>query len=216
MEAAIMMNQLKSIVEQIRTFDIGEVVSKVRNFDIHNYSLHDIPFSGITLLIVITGIFVIILRANLSDNSPVTSNVNAALGSVSAAKKDSRAPPIPPPTEIVSLRIYPIKSCRGIELQGTRLRKTGLTLDRNWMFIDKKDRKFLTIRSDATMTLINTAIIDEKGEQMLEVRIQGTDTRVTVPAFPSKEWLESNTKLSTVEIWEQNTVSPVIHISQES
>jgi hypothetical protein len=117
------------------------------------------------------------------------------------------APPIPPPTEVVSLRIYPIKSCRGIEVKSTRLRKSGLTLDRNWMFIEKSDRKFMTIRGDASMTLIDTALVeDEKTkEQMLEVSIHGTDARVLVPAFPTKEWLEANTTLGTVEIWEKET-----------
>jgi hypothetical protein len=117
------------------------------------------------------------------------------------------APPIPPPTEVVNLRIYPIKSCRGIEINSTRLRKTGLTLDRNWMFIQKSDHVFMTIRGDSSMTLIDTALVeDEKThEQQLEVSIHGTDARILVPAFPTKEWLESNTKLVEVEIWEKKT-----------
>lgn len=117
------------------------------------------------------------------------------------------SPPIPPPTEIVSMRIYPIKSCRGIEVTNTRLRKTGLTLDRNWMFISKDDRKFMTIRGDSSMTLIDTNIVEDAvtKEQQLEISIHGTDARVLVPAFPSRQWLEKNTKLGTVEIWEQET-----------
>ncbi|EMC92150.1 hypothetical protein BAUCODRAFT_50055, partial [Baudoinia panamericana UAMH 10762] len=120
------------------------------------------------------------------------------------------APPLPPPTEVVSMRIYPVKSCRGIVVDNTRLRKTGLTLDRNWMFIDKSDRKFMTIRTDSSMTLVDTAIIDGKGDdgkpqQQLEISIHGTDARVTIPAFPTKDYLEKNTTLSTVEIWEAET-----------
>jgi uncharacterized protein len=116
-------------------------------------------------------------------------------------------PPIPPTTEVISMRIYPIKSCRGIEVDATRLRKSGLTLDRNWMFITKADRKFMTIRGDSSMTLIDTAIVQDEvtKEQMLEVSIHGTDARVLVPAFPTKEWLEKNTKLADVEIWEKET-----------
>ncbi|KAK3054684.1 hypothetical protein LTR09_004413 [Extremus antarcticus] len=117
------------------------------------------------------------------------------------------SPPIPPPTEVVNLRIYPIKSCRGIELDTTRLRKTGLTLDRNWMFISKSDRKFMTIRGDSSMTLIDTALVDDPdtNQQQLEISVHGTDARVLVPAFPSKEWLAANTTLGTVEIWEADT-----------
>lgn len=116
------------------------------------------------------------------------------------------APPIPPPSEVTSLRIYPIKSCRGIEVNTTRLMKTGLSLDRNWMFIGAEDRKFLTIRSDPSMTLIDTNItVNEKDEQILEVSIHGTDGKIAIPAFPSKEWLKQNTTLGTVEIWEAET-----------
>ena len=66
---------------------------------------------------------------------------------------------------------------------------------------------FLTIRSDPSMTLIDTEIIEDSpnAEQMLQVSIHGTDARIVIPAFPSKEWLEKNTTLSTVEIWEQET-----------
>jgi hypothetical protein len=151
----------------------------------------------------VIGFVIMMLLANFTNIG------QSAKGTVKEALPVSKpgAPPIPPPTEIVSMRIYPIKSCRGIEVDSTRLRKTGLTLDRNWMFISKADRKFMTIRGDSSMTLIDTAIVeDEKTkEQMLEVSIHGTDSRVLVPAFPSKEWLEKNTTLGTVEIWEQET-----------
>jgi uncharacterized protein YcbX len=43
--------------------------------------------------------------------------------------------------EIIELRIYPIKSCRGISLKKARLTKQGLDLDRRWMFVDAKTHK---------------------------------------------------------------------------
>lgn len=114
----------------------------------------------------------------------------------------------PQSTEIVSLRIYPIKSCRGIEIQNTRLYKTGLDLDRHWMFVDAKTREFLTIRSDPSMTLINTGLSGEgkKGKyETLHVAIHGTDKHIEVPCYPTPEWLEENTKLTKVEIWGEGT-----------
>ena len=98
----------------------------------------------------------------------------------------------PQSTEIVSLRIYPIKSCRGIEIQNTRLYKTGLDLDRHWMFVDAKTREFLTIRSDPSMTLIDTGLSGEgkKGKyETLHVAIHGTDKHIEVPCYPTPEWL---------------------------
>ena len=159
--------------------------------------------SGILLLTVILGFVTMFILANFTN---LGANAAPAMKEAAPISK-SGAPPIPPPTEVISLRIYPIKSCRGIEITTTRLRKTGLTLDRNWMFISKSDSKFMTIRGDASMTLIDTNLVeDEKTkEQMLEVSIHGTDARVLVPAFPTKEWLEANTTLGKVEIWEQET-----------
>lgn len=174
------------------------------------FSGGEINTSALILIAVIIGIFSIALYANLgtiSDRRDLLQN--NALGRGSEAVHDPNAPPIPPPTEITSLRIYPIKSCRGLELTHTRLKKSGLLLDRNWMFIGP-DRKFLTIRSDPSMTLIDTKIYESqedhnKGETFLEISIHGTDGRVKIPAFPTKKWLEENTKLSTVEIWGSET-----------
>lgn len=122
-----------------------------------------------------------------------------------ARAKTARKPAVS--TEIVSLRIYPIKSCRGIEVQSIRLHKTGLDLDRNWMFVDAKSRQFLTIRSDPTMTLIDTGLSgDNRGKwTTLHVGIHDTENHVDVPCYPTSEWLEANTKLTKVEIWGEDT-----------
>ncbi|TKA66790.1 hypothetical protein B0A49_06157 [Cryomyces minteri] len=111
--------------------------------------------------------------------------------------------PLPPPSEIISLRIYPIKSCQGFEVHKTTLHKTGLDLDRKWMFIDATTRNFLTIREISEMTLIDTAL-NAAGTE-LSISIQGKKDRVTIPAYPSKEWLEQNTKYAKGTIWGAET-----------
>lgn len=162
--------------------------------------------SGMVLIAVVVVLFTMGFVANLGQTSDVLKDkLNPAVGSGSGVVQRKGDPPIPPPSEITSLRIYPIKSCRGFEVDSTRLKKSGLTLDRNWMFIDAQEKKFLTIRSDPSMTLIDTAIIDQDGEQMLEVSIHNTDGRIVIPAFPTQEWLKSNTSLEEVEIWEKKT-----------
>ncbi|KAK5133741.1 hypothetical protein LTR08_007391 [Meristemomyces frigidus] len=174
----------------------------------HNIKTGNVNYSLVLLLTVLVGFIGMAIFANVTDLPPPAGprKENWAVGAGSAAQQKEGAPPIPPPTEVVSLRIYPIKSCRGFEITMSRLRKTGLTLDRNWMFVDKADRKFLTIRSDPSMTLIDTTLVDgADGQQMLEISIHGTDSRVRVPAFPSAQWLKSNTTLTTVEIWEADT-----------
>lgn len=106
-------------------------------------------------------------------------------------------------SEIIELRIYPIKSCRGIKLDGTTLTRQGLDLDRRWMFVDETKHEFITIRQKSQMTLIDTAISSD-GEE-LSISIRDTTKSVRVPARPSIEWLEANTKLQQVEIWEHKT-----------
>lgn len=114
-----------------------------------------------------------------------------------------RDPNLPPATEVSQLRIYPIKSCRGIEVRETRLKMTGLDLDRQWMIVDASDNKFLTIRSDPSMTLVDTSVDDEKDE--LTISIHGTKDSVTIPAHPDPEWLKSNNKLEQVDVWGEIT-----------
>lgn len=169
----------------------------------------DWGYSGYLLAACVVGLITVVLYGS-SIGSDVTKRTdNFGIATSSEEKSDSSRPPIPPPTEITSLRIYPIKSCRGIEVDSTRLKKAGLTLDRNWMFIDTSTKKFLTIRSDPRMTLIDTSISEgegeHKGQQMLDISIHNTEGRVSIPAFPSQSWLSTNTTLETVNIWDKDT-----------
>ncbi|KAJ9641020.1 hypothetical protein H2199_005688 [Coniosporium tulheliwenetii] len=111
---------------------------------------------------------------------------------------------LPPPTEILSLRIYPIKSCRGFSVPSALLLKTGLDLDRNWMFIDASTRKFLTIRQLSKMTLIDTSLSPDDDTLTISIR-NHADARISIPAHPSRDWLEAHTTLRSVDIWGTST-----------
>eukprot|EP01023_Acetabularia_acetabulum_P034664 TRINITY_DN32577_c0_g2_i2.p1 TRINITY_DN32577_c0_g2~~TRINITY_DN32577_c0_g2_i2.p1 ORF type:complete len:312 (-),score=38.26 TRINITY_DN32577_c0_g2_i2:1006-1941(-) len=63
-------------------------------------------------------------------------------------------------TVICSLNCYPIKSCKGIQLEQAWLGKTGIMFDRYWMLVDGNG-KFLTQRRYPKMALICTSIPDE-------------------------------------------------------
>ena len=106
-------------------------------------------------------------------------------------------------SEITSLRIYPIKSCRGISVPSSTITKQGLTLDRRWMFVDANN-KFITIRQKPQMTLINTAI-DYDTEQLVITIGDDQNKQVKVPLYPSEEWLKENAKAVVVDIWENDT-----------
>ena len=60
-------------------------------------------------------------------------------------------------TTVKSLHTYPVKSCKGIDLDASELTSSGLKWDRNWMVVDEHGN-FLTQRSHPKMALISTSM----------------------------------------------------------
>ncbi|RAK72137.1 MOSC domain-containing protein [Aspergillus fijiensis CBS 313.89] len=131
--------------------------------------------------------------------------------------------------EIVALRVYPIKSCRGLTLPRTTLLQHGLDLDRRWMIVDAATHEFLTIRTNPRMTLITTALSssstttttsDETAQDNSPLNLTislpapstspsptaPATTTITIPAHPTPTWLAQNTTLaSDIKIWDTTT-----------
>lgn len=59
---------------------------------------------------------------------------------------------------IASLHVYPVKSCRGIDVDALRLTETGPEWDRRWMIVRSADGRFVTQRSHPAMARIRTSI----------------------------------------------------------
>lgn len=57
------------------------------------------------------------------------------------------------------INIYPIKSLKGISLNGSKIERRGLEFDRRWMLIDEKN-KFLTQREFPKMATLETEITE--------------------------------------------------------
>ena len=114
------------------------------------------------------------------------------------------------PARILSLHIYPIKSCAGIDLAESDLDRAGLAHDRRWMLVDDTGQ-FMTQRQWPAMALIRTALaggmlrLAAPGMDALDVPLDGSqlaDTsedvvvwRDTVPARAehprTAQWLSS-------------------------
>jgi uncharacterized protein YcbX len=60
---------------------------------------------------------------------------------------------------IASLHIYPVKSCRGIDVESTRVVATGLEWDRRWMIIRPPDQ-FITQRSHPKLAAVTVAVAE--------------------------------------------------------
>ncbi len=72
------------------------------------------------------------------------------------------------PTRILSLHIYPIKSCAGIALAESAIDRAGLAHDRRWMLVTN-DGQFMTQRQWPKMALIKTSLTDSA------LHLQATD-----------------------------------------
>lgn len=108
-----------------------------------------------------------------------------------------------PVYEISQVRIYPIKSCRGITVDSANLSLSGFQYDRKWMFVNEKFQ-FLTIRERPQLTLINTAIDESNG--LLSITVgNDKDKSLSLPLNPSQEWLKENTKPAVVNVWGVDT-----------
>ena len=77
---------------------------------------------------------------------------------------------------IASLHIYPVKSCRGIDVASARMTATGLEWDRRWMMVDGKG-KFVTQRTHPLLATISTAVAGDR----LELSAAGHPTLVVDP-----------------------------------
>lgn len=74
--------------------------------------------------------------------------------------------------EITSLRVYPIKSCAGHEVQCAALRDRGLDMDRLWMIVDGSGR-FLTQRRCAKMALVSPSLPRSRNEVRRSGEVDG-------------------------------------------
>ncbi|MDH5601741.1 MAG: MOSC domain-containing protein [Gammaproteobacteria bacterium] len=78
---------------------------------------------------------------------------------------------------VSQLLTYPVKSCRGIELQSTMVEDFGLKDDRRWMVVDENGM-MLTQRKLSAMCLINT-VLTETGIMLSALTME--PLQVTIP-----------------------------------
>jgi uncharacterized protein YcbX len=87
-------------------------------------------------------------------------------------------------TTITQITIYPIKSCRGINVSNAEVTPTGLKYDRQFVLVDS-DGKFLSQRQIPKMSLIKASIGEAVGNTLLAT-YPGSSTLV-VPLHSNPE-----------------------------
>lgn len=103
--------------------------------------------------------------------------------------------------------VYPIKSCRGIEVASAELTRRGLAGDRRYMLVDSAGR-FLTQRRHPRMALIETALTDEgievtapgRGPLALPAALEGPELETCVVRVWA-DAVEATLAAPDVNIW---------------
>jgi uncharacterized protein YcbX len=88
---------------------------------------------------------------------------------------------------LTALHVYPVKSCRGIDVSQARLAATGLEHDREWMVVRPTGR-FVTQREEPRLALVGTWLTDEglqvecpgAGEVFIPYHAKGESMTATV------------------------------------
>ncbi len=88
---------------------------------------------------------------------------------------------------LTGLCLYPVKSCRGIDVPQARLTATGLEHDREWMIVTPVGR-FVTQREEPRLALISTWLDDDGlqlefpgvGELLIPYNTKGEATTATI------------------------------------
>jgi uncharacterized protein YcbX len=104
---------------------------------------------------------------------------------------------LPLAARIRSLHVYPVKSCRGIDLAAAQLTARGLAWDRQWMIVDAAGR-FLTQRTQPRLACISTAFA--AGGVVLEVAGQAP---LTLP-FDSGD---DPAATASVRVWDDTVLA---------
>ncbi|GAA5855702.1 hypothetical protein JCM5353_008192 [Sporobolomyces roseus] len=96
-----------------------------------------------------------------------------------------------PHIKVEQLWVYPIKSCRGTQLQESDYGSEGLEYDRQWMLVDANTHTFLTARTVPKMVLIHPVI--NHSTQSLDISVpssSSSDSTFSIPLAHPSTYLE--------------------------
>lgn len=105
----------------------------------------------------------------------LTLTVIAIISVVSAVKGCSgKTPGTTTTSEVSEVWVYPVKGCRGIKAASWEIAKTGFLYDREWMFVNGRNR-FISQRTHPKLATVKTEVT-ESGDLVLKA--EGMDTLV--------------------------------------
>jgi uncharacterized protein YcbX len=103
--------------------------------------------------------------------------------------------------QLLSLHLYPIKSCHGLDLTSANVGPLGLDGDRRWMITDP-DGTFITQRQLPAMTRLRPTITADG------LCLQGDDGETIVIPRPG-----ANATTLTVQVWRSTLTAPMTDVA---
>lgn len=98
--------------------------------------------------------------------------------------------------QVTNLSIYPIKSCRGIELNELQIVKTGPAFDRGWMVVDQNNQ-FITLRTHSKLAEIRSELSSEN------LKISFADYKFNISLS------EGSKKIEKVTVWDDSFLAGI-------
>ncbi|KZP07271.1 hypothetical protein FIBSPDRAFT_875668 [Athelia psychrophila] len=106
---------------------------------------------------------------------------------------------------IKRLRIHPIKSCRGFDLDSVDYDQSGFKYDRTWLVIDAITRNFYTGRELPKMVLIEPKIDETTGTLNISIPVKEKGEAplvISTPLNPTPAELADYELVTNITIWE--------------
>lgn len=108
--------------------------------------------------------------------------------------------PHPEPT-VTSLHYYPIKSCKGIDINVAEIGERGIKDDRGWLIIDSKN-KFVTQREIPKMALLSATVQGHGSGRVLKLEAPGMSPLLVSESTTANQSNGLNDR--TVTVWNDN------------
>eukprot|EP00026_Physarum_polycephalum_P013343 Phypoly_transcript_13735.p1 GENE.Phypoly_transcript_13735~~Phypoly_transcript_13735.p1 ORF type:complete len:317 (-),score=33.89 Phypoly_transcript_13735:44-994(-) len=104
---------------------------------------------------------------------------------------------------VTDIRIYPVKSCRGISLTTGKVTELGFEHDREWLIIDSETRRFISQRQASALATVTPSF---KGEYLC----------LDAPGMPTLKLPLAITKSASIEVYIWDDTVMAIEESEEA
>ena len=103
-----------------------------------------------------------------------------------------------PKVVVEALYIYPVKSCKGFEVNNWKICKFGLQHDREWMIYNPKTKRFVSQREVSKLALIEVELLMDGNQNVNGIKLAAPNCK----AIEIEMNQNKNDKIENVTLWE--------------